>query len=200
MSNSARPLKWQPTRLPRPWDSPGKNTGVGCHFLLQCMKVKSESEIAQSCPIPSDPMDCTIPGSSVHGIFQQEYWSGVPLPSPTLRPRQQIYFLSLEICLVWTFPINEIIYYVTFCAWLLDTSPLSGKWFFKYFLLFCYSVDSFHFLDGIICSTKSFFSLTFDDVPLHTHTRTHTHTHTHTHTQSCNCSLCLWCYFWEGFA
>ena len=61
---------WQPTRLPRPWDSPGKNTGVGCHFLLQCMKVKSESEVAQSCPTLSDPMDCSPLGSSVHGIFQ----------------------------------------------------------------------------------------------------------------------------------
>ena len=53
-----------------PWDSPGKNTGVGCHFLLQCMKVRSESEVAQSCPTSSDPMDCSLPGSSVHGIFQ----------------------------------------------------------------------------------------------------------------------------------
>ena len=60
----------QPSRLPRPWDSPGKNTGVGCHFLLQCMKVKSESEVAQSCPTLCDPVDCNIPGSSVHGIFQ----------------------------------------------------------------------------------------------------------------------------------
>ena len=60
----------QPTRLPRSWDSPGKNTGVGCHFLLQCMKVKSESEVAQSCPSLRDPMDCSPPGSSVHGIFQ----------------------------------------------------------------------------------------------------------------------------------
>ena len=60
----------QPTRLPRPWDSPGKNTGVGCHFLLQCMKGKSESEVAQSCPTPGDPMDCSPSGSSVHGIFQ----------------------------------------------------------------------------------------------------------------------------------
>ena len=60
----------QPTRLPRPWDSPVKNTGAGCHFLLQCMKVKIESEVAQSCPTLSDPMDCSLPGSSVHGIFQ----------------------------------------------------------------------------------------------------------------------------------
>ena len=58
------------TRLPRPWDSPGKNTGVGCHFLLQCRKVKSESEVAQSCLTLSDPMDCSLPGSSVHGIFK----------------------------------------------------------------------------------------------------------------------------------
>ena len=70
MSDSVRPHRRQPTRLPRPWDSPGKNTGVGCHFLLQCMKVKSKSEVAQLCPTPSDPMDCSAPGSSVRGIFQ----------------------------------------------------------------------------------------------------------------------------------
>ena len=70
MSDSVRPHRRQPTRLPRRWDSPGKNTGVGCHFLLQCMKVKSESEVTQSCPTLSDPMDCSLPGSSVHGIFQ----------------------------------------------------------------------------------------------------------------------------------
>ena len=65
-----RPHRQQPTRLPRPWDSPGKNTGVGCHFLLQCIKVKSESQVAQSCRTLSDPMDCRLPGSSIHGIFQ----------------------------------------------------------------------------------------------------------------------------------
>ena len=69
----------QPTRPCRPWDSPGKKTGVGCHFLLQCMKVKSESEVAQSCPTLSDPMDCSLPGSSVHGIFQARVleWSAI---------------------------------------------------------------------------------------------------------------------------
>ena len=70
MSNSVWPHRWQPNRLLCPWDSPGKNTGVGGHFLLQCMKVKSESEVAQSCPTLSDPMDCSLPGSSIHGIFQ----------------------------------------------------------------------------------------------------------------------------------
>ena len=129
------PHRRQPTRLHRPWDSPGKNTGVGCHFLLQCMKVKSESEVAQLCPTPSDPMNCSPPGSPIPGIFQarvpewvaisfsnawkwkgkvkllscvrllatpwtaayqappsmgfsmQEYWSGLPLPSPRQRYR-----------------------------------------------------------------------------------------------------------------
>ena len=70
VSNSVRPHRRQPTRLPCPWDSPGKNTGVGCHFLLQCMKMKSESEVAQSCPTLRNPMDYSLPGSSVHGIFQ----------------------------------------------------------------------------------------------------------------------------------
>ena len=65
-----RPHRRQPTRLSRPWDSPGKNTGVGCHFLLQCVKLKSESEVAQSCPTLSDPIDCSLPGSSIHGISQ----------------------------------------------------------------------------------------------------------------------------------
>ena len=65
-----RPQRQQPTRLPRPWDSPGKNTGVGYHFLLQCMKVKSESEVTQLCLTLHDPMDCSLPGSSVHGISQ----------------------------------------------------------------------------------------------------------------------------------
>ena len=71
MSDSVQPHRQQPTRLPRPWDSPGKNTGVGCHFLLQCMKVKSESEVAQSCLTLSDLMYCRLPGSSVRGIFQE---------------------------------------------------------------------------------------------------------------------------------
>ena len=70
VSDSVRPHRWQPTRLLHPWDSPGKNTGVGCHFLLQCMKVKRESEVAQSCPTLSDLMNCSLPGSPVPGIFQ----------------------------------------------------------------------------------------------------------------------------------
>ena len=69
VSKSVRPHRWQPTRLLCPWDSLGKNTEVGCHFLLQCMKVKCESEVVQLCPTLRDPMECSLPGSSIHGIF-----------------------------------------------------------------------------------------------------------------------------------
>ena len=80
MSNSVWPHRRQPIRLPCPWDFPGKNSGVGCHFLLQWMKVKSESEVAESFLTLSDPMDCSLPGSSVHGIFQARVLEWVPLP------------------------------------------------------------------------------------------------------------------------
>ena len=86
MSDSVRPHRRQPTRLPRPWESPGKNTGVGCHFLLQCVKVKSESKVAQSCPTLSDPMDSSLPGSTVHGIFQARVleWGAIAFSSQLL--------------------------------------------------------------------------------------------------------------------
>ena len=70
VSDSVRPHRRKPTRLLRPWDSPGKNTGVGCHFLPQCSKVKSESEVNLLCLTRSDPMDRSPPGSSIHGFFQ----------------------------------------------------------------------------------------------------------------------------------
>ena len=81
MSDFVRPHRRKPTRLPHPWDPPGKNTGVCCHFLLQCMKVKSEREVAQSCPTLSDPMDYSLPGSSIHGIFQARVleWGAIAL-------------------------------------------------------------------------------------------------------------------------
>ena len=91
MSDSVRPHRQQPTRLLRPWDSPGKNTGVGCHFLLQCMQVKSESEVAQSCPTLRDPMDCSPPDSSVHGIFQVRVleWVAIAFSELTLGSIKQ---------------------------------------------------------------------------------------------------------------
>ena len=87
-----RPHRRQPTRLLCPWDSPSKNTGVGCHFLLQCMKVKNESEVAQSCPTLSDPMDWSLPGSSVHGIFQARVleWVAIAFSS---RKEQKLLFV-----------------------------------------------------------------------------------------------------------
>ena len=97
MSDSVRPHRLQPTRLPRPWDSPGKNTGVGCHFLLQCMKVKSESEVAQLCPTPSNPMDCSPPGSSVHGIFQARVLEWIAIAFSALSTYLRINALSWTI-------------------------------------------------------------------------------------------------------
>ena len=82
--NSVWPHRRQPTRLPRPWDSPGKNTKVGCHFLLQCMKVKSESEVTQSCPTLCDPWTAAYQAPPSIGFSRQEYWSGVPSPSPLI--------------------------------------------------------------------------------------------------------------------
>ena len=105
MSDSVWPHRRQPTRLPRPWGSPGKNTGVGCHFLLQCMKVKSESEVAQSCLL-SDPMDCSLPGSSIHGIFQARVLEWV-----TKTPYQGLF---------------EIPWLAIFCMYCHPSMP--GKW------------------------------------------------------------------------
>ena len=82
---TVRAHRRQPTRLPHPWDSPDNNTGVGCHFLLQRMKVKSESEVLQSCPTLSDTMDCSPPGSSIHGILQARVleWGAIAFSSPS---------------------------------------------------------------------------------------------------------------------
>ena len=81
------PIDGSPPSSPVPGDSPGKNTGVGCHFLLQCMKVKSDSEAPQSCPTLSDPMDCSLPGSSIHGIFQAKLleWGAIAFSIMTIK-------------------------------------------------------------------------------------------------------------------
>ena len=93
-----QPHRRQPTRLPCPWGSPGKNTGVGCHFLRQCMKVKSESEVTQSYLTLSDPMDCSPPGSSSHGIFQARVleWGAIAVSGPSMK--SHIFTLGL----VWS--------------------------------------------------------------------------------------------------
>ena len=93
MSDSVWPHIGQPIRLPGPWDSPGKNTGVGCHFLLQCMTVKSESEVAQLCPTLRDPMDCSLPGSLVPGTFQARVleWAAIAFSKRMLTSALFIY-------------------------------------------------------------------------------------------------------------
>ena len=92
MSDSVRPHRWQPTRLRCPWDSSGKNTGVGCHFLLQCMQVKIESEVTQSCLTLHDPVGCSLPGSSVHGIFPARVleWGAIAFS------KKNIYFCFID--------------------------------------------------------------------------------------------------------
>ena len=108
MSDSVRPHRRQPMRLPHPWDSPGKNTGVGCHFLLQCMKVKSESEVTQSYPTLSDPMDCILPGSSVHGIFQARVLDSIfksrdiTLPTKVPLVKAMVFPVVMYGCESWT--------------------------------------------------------------------------------------------------
>ena len=98
-----RPHRRQPTRLPRPWDSPGKNTAVGCHFLLQCMKVKSESQVSQLCLTLSDPMDCSLPDSSIHGIFQARVleWGAIAFSVTNKRSYQMVSNRSSKSTVDW---------------------------------------------------------------------------------------------------
>ena len=112
MSDSMQPHRWPPTRLLCPWDSPGKNTGVGCHFLLQCMKVKSESEVAQSCLTLSDLMDCSLPGFSIHGIFQARVleWVAIAFSVDIYRADNMIIFwsrFSVLVFLLWFWLLNR---------------------------------------------------------------------------------------------
>ena len=98
VSDSVRPHRRQPTRLPCPWDSPGKNTAVGCHFLLQCMKVESEWEVAQSCPTLRDPMDYSLPGFSVRGIFQARVLEWGAIAFSRTNPAAKSFQLCLTLC------------------------------------------------------------------------------------------------------
>ena len=113
MSDSVRPQRRPPSRLLCPWDSPGKNTGVGYHFLLQCMKVESESEVAQSCLTLSDPMDCSLPGSSIHRIFRATVleWGAIAFSQYI-----HIDILYTYICILYTYIYTHIntIYYIFF--------------------------------------------------------------------------------------
>ena len=114
ISDSVRTRRRQPTRFPRPWDSPGKNTGVGCHFLLQCMKVKSEREVAQSCPTLSDPMDWSLPGSSVHGIFQARVLELGAIPfTITQATKHELGFVLRQSGSRTFFPLSKPVYLIS---------------------------------------------------------------------------------------
>ena len=111
-----RPHRRQPTRLPCPWDSPAKNTGVGCHFLLQCVKVKSESEVAQSCRLLATPCTAAYQAPPSMGFSRQEYWSGVPLPSPPFSSTISHLLSLLQLFLpvhLRPAPISQLLYCAT---------------------------------------------------------------------------------------
>ena len=112
VSDSAWPHRRQPTRLPRPWDSPGKNTGVGCHFLFQCRKVKSENEVAQLCLLVT-PWTAAHQAPPSMGYSRQEYWSGMPLPSPESSAMYTINYDSRFTTTGWFF-IRNAHHYILF--------------------------------------------------------------------------------------
>ena len=142
MTDSVQPHRQQPTRLPCPWDSPGKNTGVGCHFLLQCVKVKSESEVAQSCPTLRDPMDCSLPGFSAHGIFQARVLEWVAIafstPVPTSLQRRRESGLIVQILEHRLVELPWLIFGVTL---LLRGGWSSAKSFLLYAFLYFHKID-----------------------------------------------------------
>ena len=126
LSDSVWSHRRQPTRLSHPWDSPGKNTGVGYHFLLQSMKVKSESEVAQSCPTET-PWTAAHQALPSMGFSRQEYWSGVPLPSPISVVATQIIVWSRKLVFSWLckFPCMNIAKYID-SVYLMDNGAVSG--------------------------------------------------------------------------
>ena len=159
MSNSVRPHRRRPTRLPHPWDSPSKNTGVGCHFLLQCMKVKSESEVAQSCLTLSDPMDSAYQAPPSMGFSRQEYWSGVTLPSPKHCPRFCKFVCCWVYDIMWVFPsfLNECVS-ENWCIDQVIFKWTKGDWYLWEFLrkimLLCgrrFYKESYHILMCLLC-------------------------------------------------
>ena len=138
-----QPHRRQPTQLFRPWGSPGKYTGVGCHFLLQCMKVKSESEVTQSCLTLSDPVDCSLPGSSIHGIFQARVMEWVAVAfSEILNIKVEKHTLlncpaSISVSLL--FPVCPCRWALPFFLW----RPACGKELFGYWNILIETVTCF---------------------------------------------------------
>ena len=144
--------------------SPGKNTGVGCHFLLQCVKVKSESEVAQSCPTPSDPMDCSPPGSSIHGIFWARVLGWVAIAFSIWRMRVSKYYVcgSSVLVLIFVLTFLDVWFGVYHKVW-----ELLSHYYFKYSFLIvvcqlCVCYIFWHYSTVFGCSGFGFFSLLFE--------------------------------------
>ena len=145
MSDSLWPHRRQPTRFPHPWDSPGKNTGVSFHFLLQCMKVKTESEVPQSCPTLSNPMDCSPPGSSTHDFTGKSTdpsrceilaYCGFHLNIPSYYWSSAFFhvlisylYVLFKKCLYSPPPIHFLtIFFLPFCCWDLEIIFIYSGW------------------------------------------------------------------------
>ena len=139
MSDSVRPHRRQPTRLPCPWDSPGKNTGVDCHFLLQYMYVKSESEVVQSSTTLSDPMDCSLPGPSVHGICQARVLESGAIWWVQLFSSLNIISDCLSLGLEWKLTFSSLVATANFC---------------KIAVIFCAAPEQHHLLGTEIAQLK----------------------------------------------
>ena len=167
-----QPYRRQPIRLLCPWDSPGKDTGVGCHFLLQCMKVKSESEVAQSCPTLSDPMDHSLPGFSIHGIFQARVleWGATAFTNWGFSPfillllPLILYYLAGRLAVLLksdispplqiTALIGLILYFASFCPRLLALDKAHCKTWFSSLLLWAPCLGSGFILKHHVLSCK----------------------------------------------
>ena len=163
MSDSVQPHRRKATRLPRPWDSPGKNTRVGCHFLLQCMKVKSEREVAQSCLTLSDPMDCSLPGSSIHGVFQARVleWGAIAFSVYTSRlmliPHCFDYYSSVEVLKLGNVSCSTLLFFEIVLA---IQGPLRFQMNMKYYISMCWdlSLCSFILYSASILTAISMFT------------------------------------------
>ena len=152
MSDSVWPHRRQPTRLPSPWDSPGKNTGEGCHFLLQCMKVKVE--VAQSCLILSDSMDCSLPGSSIHGIFQARVleWVAIAFSTSGHDYRQNHHFD------IWTFVCKAMSLLFYYFVWVCHNFSFKEQVSFNFMAAVSVHSD-FGAQENKVCHCFSFFPI-----------------------------------------
>ena len=153
MSNSVRPQRRKPTRLPRPWDSPGKNTGVGCHFLLQCMKLKSESQVAQSCLTLSYRMDCSLPGSLYKLVSISQFIPTFPTHRPhppSTLPGVRLFAMSVSLFLLCR-------YVHLYCFSRFHIYALINNVIFLFLTSLCVTVS--RSANGTVCSFEEHFHI-----------------------------------------